>query len=99
MIQTYQGYFQEDGRFLTDGLLIKLPTKRRAIVNILDDDVTESHNTSRFENGHTKKTDVIKDILAGAFAAEDSVLSDADWDEMAGLRSRTNAGLSRAIEI
>ena len=39
IIRTYQGYFLEDGQFITYGLLVKLPTKRRTMVNILNDDV------------------------------------------------------------
>ena len=50
MIQTYQGYFTEDGRFVHDGISIKLPTRRRAIVNVfLDetaDDVTPQPDTA-----------------------------------------------------
>ena len=34
MIHTYQGYFTEDSRFVPDGINVKLPTGRRAIVNI-----------------------------------------------------------------
>ena len=40
--QTYQGYFQEDGRFVADNILITLPIKRRVIVIILDDEIIET---------------------------------------------------------
>ena len=39
MVQSYKGYFVEDGRFVHDGVFVKLPTKRRAIVNVFDDEV------------------------------------------------------------
>ena len=99
MIRTYQGFFQEDGRFITDGVLVKLPTKRRAIVNILDDEAAEAHGITRLEANRKPRASVIKDILADALAAEDSILTDADWVEMTNLRSRTNVGLSRAAEL
>ena len=38
MVQTYQGYFQEDGRFIPDGVMVKMPTRRRAIVNIFNEE-------------------------------------------------------------
>ena len=54
MVQTYQGYFTEDGRFVHDGINIKLPTRRRTIVNVfLDetaDDVTPQPDTAFFKN-------------------------------------------------
>jgi len=41
--QTYQGYFQEDGRFVSDNnIFIALPIKRRVILKILDDEVIET---------------------------------------------------------
>ena len=43
MAQTYQGYFQEDGRFVADdNIFIALPIKRRVIVMVLDDEVIET---------------------------------------------------------
>ena len=38
MVQTFQGYFQEDGRFISDNLLSQIPVMRKAIVNILVDE-------------------------------------------------------------
>ena len=40
-IQTYQGYFTEDGRFVHDGINIQLPTRRRAIVNVFLDETAD----------------------------------------------------------
>lgn len=45
-----------------------------------------------------EKTSLIKELLADAFEAENN-LTDDDWEEMTHLRSQTNEGLSRMIEI
>jgi hypothetical protein len=97
MIQTYQGYFLEDGRFITDGLSIILPVKRRAVVNILDDEVTEDREVSPINAAHRQKATSIKQILADA-AESEGALNNDEWQEMANLRSQTNAGLSRTID-
>jgi hypothetical protein len=106
MIQTYQGYFIEDGRFVSDGLLVKIPTRRRAIVNILDDEIdSTNHTVSNIDNTAERQERVfaIKEIIADALKTETEVgggvLADADWDETSNLRKQTNAGLSRAVEL
>jgi len=99
MVQTYQGYFIEDGRFISDSALVKLPTRRRAIVNILEEEVGEIDAHSRSITNPQDKLDRIRSILAAAKAEEDNTLSDDDWDEMLSLRSQSNAGLSRAVEV
>jgi len=96
MIQTYQGYFQEDGCFIPDGVRVRMPVKRRAIVNILEDEATGRANIE--ESAHQQKVLAIKEILADALKSEND-LSDADWEEFAGLRAQTNAGLSRTVNI
>jgi DNA-damage-inducible protein J len=45
-----------------------------------------------------EKTNEIKGILANALEAENN-LSNDDWEEMTDLRSQTNEGLSRMIEV
>jgi hypothetical protein len=52
LIQTYQGYFQEDGRFVSENLAIQIPTKRRAIVNILVDEIIEDKTTASEKQKH-----------------------------------------------
>jgi hypothetical protein len=42
MVQAYQGYFLNDGRFVSDNASNKIPTMRRVIVNVLDDEVIEN---------------------------------------------------------
>ena len=39
MIQAYQGYFQEDVQFIADKSIVRIPTKRRVIINILDESI------------------------------------------------------------
>ena len=99
MIETYQGYFKEDGRFVSNGLLVKIPAKRRAIVNILEDEMTETGEAVSGKGEHQQKVLDIKQILADALKAENSGLTDTDWDELVNLRFRTNAGLSRVIDL
>jgi uncharacterized protein with von Willebrand factor type A (vWA) domain len=47
MVQAYQGYFQSDGRFISDNVSIKIPTMRRVIVNVLDDEIIENKSQSQ----------------------------------------------------
>jgi hypothetical protein len=88
VIQTYQGYFQEDGRFIPDSLLAKLPTRRRAIVNILEDEIVEKNTIS--------KEEIFRQLFAEAGKAEDN-LTDEDWAELEDSRSRTNLG--RVVDL
>jgi hypothetical protein len=98
MIQTYQGYFQEDGCFIPDGVRVRMPAKRRAIVNILEDEVAKIDAST---DAHRRQVAAVKKILAEAAALEatDNVMTDADWDELENARSKTNAGMSRVIDI
>ena len=47
MVQTYQGYFEDDGRFVPEGVLVKLPIGKRAIVNVFDEDAVSEPNRQR----------------------------------------------------
>ena len=98
MVQTYQGYFQDDGRFIPDGVSVKVPTRRRAIVNVLDEIVEDDIDVSQKERDIKDRVDRIDLILAAALDAEDE-MTEEEWDEMLNLRAKTNAGLSRAVEI
>jgi len=99
VVQTYQGYFLEDGRFVPDGVCVKLPTKRRAIVNILEDEVVDDGDTSQSSESLEGRIDRIMVILDNAFAAESNALTDDEWEEMRNIRTQTNAGLSRLVEL
>jgi len=98
MVQTFQGYLQEDGRFIPDGVSVKVPPRRRAIVNILDEIVEDDTDASQKERDFQDRVDRIDSILAAASDAEDE-MTDEEWDEMLNLRARTNAGLSRTVKI
>jgi len=39
-MQAYEGYF-DNGQFYTEGQIIRIPERRRAIVTILDDEIVE----------------------------------------------------------
>ena len=99
MVQTYEGYFVEDGRFIPDGALVKLPLRRRAIVNIFDDEVANDKETIQTDASLQERVERISLIIAAALEVENDVMTDDDWNEMFSLRSQTNAGLSRAVEI
>jgi len=42
MVLTYVGYFHADGHFIADNSPVTIPAMRRAIINILDDEVIET---------------------------------------------------------
>jgi hypothetical protein len=97
MMETYQGYFQEDGQFISGNTLVKLPKLRRTIVNVLDDEYVselEMEETSR-----KQRVARILSTIAQARAVENDGMNDEDWDELANIRNVTNAGLSRAVEL
>ena len=96
MVQTYQGYFQEDGQFISGNTLIKLPTLRRTIVNILDDEPVVDQDANNVI--HQQRVDRILNIINQAREVE-SELTDDDWDELTNIRDLTNAGLSRTVEL
>ena len=37
MIQAYQGHFKEDGRFVANNTVVKIPPNRLVIINVLDE--------------------------------------------------------------
>jgi len=96
MVQTYQGYFQEDGQFISGNTLVKLPTLRRTIVNILDDEPVVDQDANN--DIHQQRVDRILNIINQAREVENE-LTDEDWDELTNIREHTNAGLSRTVEL
>jgi len=97
MVQTYQGYFTEDGRFVPDGTQVKMPTRRRTIVNIFLDESADNV-TQQSDTALQDRIERIGQLLSAASSAENE-MTDDDWDEMLTLRSKTNAGLSRTVDI
>ena len=99
MIQTYQGYFQEDGRFVPDGVMVKLPTRRRAIVNVFDDEVISDNEAPQTDAALLDRIERVSLFFAAALDAESDIMTDDDWGEMLNLRAQTNSGLSRVVDI
>lgn len=96
--QTYQGYFLEDGSFLVDGLPVRLPSKRRTVVEVFEDvEISETRAISQVETENHEKVTFVKKIIEEARAAEHDTLTESDWLEMANLRTKTR--LSRRVEL
>jgi hypothetical protein len=74
MVQTYQGYFLEDGRLMTNGSPIRLPIRRRVIVNILEDEMGETKVQSKAE----KQNQSLKQFFAAIDAVEGEPITDND---------------------
>ena len=75
MIQTYQGYFQKDGRFISDNLLVQIPAGRRTIVTVLDDEIdgiTENAITDS-----QKQKEALNRLYSGLKVINDEPLDDA----------------------
>ena len=53
-MQAYEGYF-EDGKFHTAGRIIRIPERRRAIINILDDEITKTEILAQKQNEALKQ--------------------------------------------
>lgn len=87
-VQTYQGYFQADGRFVSDSLLVQFPLGRRTIINVLDDEVEA--------NAIINKENTFKNLFAEAEKAENN-LTNEEWAEFENLRSQTHLG--RAVDL
>jgi len=94
--KTYQGYILEDGRFLVDGLPIKLASRRRAVVEVFDEAEVEV-----LDEAHSRQVVAVKKFLRdiAELKEEDNVMTDADWDELDSLRAETNAGFSRMVKL
>ena len=65
MLQAYQGYFQEDVRFIADNAIVKIPPNKRIIINILDE-ITDAEIVR--EEEIAKRREMVKSLkgcLAG----------------------------------
>ena len=94
MIQAYQGYFESDGRFVADSPSVKLPTMRRAVVNIFYNEPIESTTPLRQQRAAR-----LRKVIQDAHAVENDGMTDADWDELTTIRDKTNAGMSRTVNL
>ena len=84
MIQTYQGYILEDGRFIPDDLSVKFPTRRRAIVNIIDDEVDQPFDLRNIQR------EAFEDFFASMQALNDEGLELIDDEFDTILAERVN---------
>jgi hypothetical protein len=66
----------------------------------LDDEIAGFGVEANTE-AHCRQAAAVKKFLAdiAALKDEDNVMTDADWNELENLRSRTNAGFHRAVDI
>ena len=95
--QAYKGHFQ-NGRFVSPEAA-SIPDNSVVYVMVVDDDPRSFSVKAQEQIPKTAdKLSAIKEIFADALAAE-SELTDSDWEEMANLRSQTNAGFARKIEL
>ena len=64
MFQAYQGYFCEKMRFYSDNKEVKIPTNKRIVINILDDDTDFSKDPQivEFKRMHVPLKERIKDF-------------------------------------
>jgi len=96
----YQGHLMEDGRFVPDESIDRIPTPCRVFVSIPVEELTDIGTP--IENfAHRKQVTAVKRFLAAVadLTDEDDVMVDSDCDELANLRNETNAGFNRRITL
>ena len=81
-----QGYYENGNYFFDD--MTGIPSGRIRVTVIFHD----------VEDKRQRKMTSIKGILTDALKAENE-LTAYDWEEMTNLRTQTNAGLKRTVEI
>jgi hypothetical protein len=91
MAQSYQGYFLPDGRLMTNGSPIKLPTEYMVIVNVLDDKVEEPSVKTRIKA--QKQKEALSRLYAGLAAIDNEPL-DAEFDAIMSRRFNIGRELS-----
>lgn len=66
MLQAYQGYFQEEIHFNVNNRAVMIPTNRRVIINILDDETEEEpRNGEVYQFSAKRKHIPLKERLDG----------------------------------
>ena len=91
MAQIYQGQLLNK-HFFPDDIQVKMPPRCRVTLHVEDGAMV------RVKSDSQRRLASIKKIMEDARAAE-SAMTAADWDEMANLRSETNAGFARVLEL
>ena len=73
-MQAYEGHF-ENGQFYAAGRIMRIPERRRAIVNILEDEVIKTKNKSQLQE------EALDRLLAALDTIDDEPL-DEEWDKI-----------------
>ena len=91
MAQSYQGYFLSDGRLMTNGSPIKLPTEYMVIVNVLDVKVVKPGVKTITKA--QKQKEALSRLYAGLAAIDNEPL-DAEFDAIMSRRFNIGRELS-----
>jgi len=70
-MQAYEGYFQEDGRFISNNMIVKLPIRRQVIVNVLDNEIIGKAKTES-----QRQKEALSDLYKGL-----SLINGESFDE------------------
>jgi hypothetical protein len=84
-MQAYEGYF-ENGKFYTAGRALRIPERRRAIVNILDDEIVEVKTKSQ------RQGEAFERFIAANKDITDEPL-DEEWDEIISQGINIDSGM------
>ncbi|MDR1688396.1 MAG: hypothetical protein LBS21_07270 [Clostridiales bacterium] len=76
MVQTYQGYFREDGRFVSDSLQIKIPAKRRTVISVFEDEIAEAKTRSQ------RQSEALDTFLKEIKAVTNETITDDDYADL-----------------
>ena len=101
MAQSYQGYFLPDGRLMTNGSPIKLPTEYMVVVNVLDDKVDEPGVKTRTKA--QKQKEALSRLYAGLATIDNEPL-DAEFDaimfrKLKSVKAKTKRPTSGSVDL
>lgn len=85
-MQAYEGHF-ENGQFYAAGRIMRIPERRRAIVNILEDEITKAKTKSQLQGEAL-------DRLLEALDAVDDEPFDKEWDEIIARGITVDSGVN-----
>ena len=75
MVQAFQGYFQEDGRFIPDGMTVTVPKNTRAYVLVVPEEPVPEKTLSQ------RQYEAFQELWAGMDAIDDEPF-DEEFDEI-----------------
>jgi hypothetical protein len=91
MVKTYQGYFQEDGRFVPDGILAKVPSRRRAVVNVFVEEIADATDQRR------EQRNAFEEFFAAMEVLNDDEVELLDYEFDAIIAERVN--ITRELDL